>query len=131
MPACWLQEDEEDEEGDDGVVWMTDTSAEAVKRRAEEQLTAATAALVTQGNIELEAEEARKKAAKEEAARKLAEEEMAARVQVLAHARCTQHSHLKVLGLQYNNKIKSLARYSIDNKLKYIAHVGYETDDIN
>lgn len=66
------------EEADDGVVWMTDTSAEAVKKRAEEQLTAATAAMVTQGNIEAEQAEERKKA------RRAAEEE-AARAEVGLH----------------------------------------------
>jgi hypothetical protein len=44
---------------------MTDTSAAAVAARAAEQLTQATAAMVTQGNIEAEREEARKKAEKE------------------------------------------------------------------
>lgn len=47
------------------VVWMTDTSEEAAKRRAAEQLSAATAAMVTQGNIEAERAEAEKKAKKE------------------------------------------------------------------
>lgn len=47
------------------VVWMTDTSAEAVAARAAEQLTSATAAMVTQGNIELERAEAEKRAKKE------------------------------------------------------------------
>lgn len=44
---------------------MTDTSEEAAKRRAAEQLSAATAAMVTQGNIEAERAEAEKKAKKE------------------------------------------------------------------
>ncbi len=44
---------------------MTDTSEEAARRRAQEQLTAATAAMVTQGNIEAERAEAEKKAKKE------------------------------------------------------------------
>eukprot|EP00201_Polytomella_parva_P017835 CAMPEP_0175059472 /NCGR_PEP_ID=MMETSP0052_2-20121109/12451_1 /TAXON_ID=51329 ORGANISM="Polytomella parva, Strain SAG 63-3" /NCGR_SAMPLE_ID=MMETSP0052_2 /ASSEMBLY_ACC=CAM_ASM_000194 /LENGTH=295 /DNA_ID=CAMNT_0016325025 /DNA_START=95 /DNA_END=982 /DNA_ORIENTATION=+ len=39
-------DEEEDEDEDDGVVWMTDTSAEAAKKRAEEQLSAAAAAMV-------------------------------------------------------------------------------------
>ncbi|GAX73568.1 hypothetical protein CEUSTIGMA_g1019.t1 [Chlamydomonas eustigma] len=69
-------DDVEDEE-EDGVVWMTDTSAEAAKKRAEEQLSAATAALVTQGNIEAEAEAERKRAEKE--AKRKAEEEEAKR----------------------------------------------------
>jgi hypothetical protein len=47
------------------VVWMTDTSEEAARRRAAEQLSAATAAMVTQGNIEAERAEAEKKAKKE------------------------------------------------------------------
>lgn len=60
-------EDAEEEAGDDGVVWMTDTSAEAAKRRAEAQLTAATASMVTVGNIEAEEEAARKRAEKKAA----------------------------------------------------------------
>ena len=55
------------------MVWMTDISEEAIKRRAEEQLSAATAAMVTVGNIEAEQEAARKRAEKE--AQKRAEEE--------------------------------------------------------
>ncbi len=55
------------------MVWMTDTSAEAAKRRAAEQLTAATAAMVTIGNTEAEEEAARRKAERE--AKKAAEEE--------------------------------------------------------
>jgi translation initiation factor 5 len=39
---------------------MTDTSEEAARKRAEEQLTSATAALVTVGNIEAEKAEAKK-----------------------------------------------------------------------
>jgi len=49
---------------------MTDTSAEAARKRAEEQLSAATAALVMQGNIEAEQADARKK--EERALRKAA-----------------------------------------------------------
>ncbi len=68
-PACAESGGEEDGEAEEGsedeVVWMTDTSEEAMKKRAAEQLTAATAAMVTQGNIEAEAEAARKKAEKE------------------------------------------------------------------
>lgn len=44
---------------------MTDTSEEAARRRAAEQLSAATAAMVTQGNIEAERAEQEKKAKKE------------------------------------------------------------------
>jgi len=44
---------------------MTDTSAEAVAARAAEQLTSATAQLVTQGNIEAELEKERKRVEKE------------------------------------------------------------------
>lgn len=44
---------------------MTDTSEEAARRRAAEQLSAATAAMVTQGNIEAERADAEKKAKKE------------------------------------------------------------------
>lgn len=49
---------------------MTDTSAAAVAARAAEQLTQATAAMVTQGNIEAERAEAKKKA-KAEAKKKV------------------------------------------------------------
>jgi len=49
---------------------MTDTSEEAARRRAQEQLTAATSAMVTQGNIEAEKAEAKKKA-KAEAKKKV------------------------------------------------------------
>lgn len=78
------EEENNDDDDDDGVVWMTDTSAEAARKRAEEQLSAATAAMVTVGNIEAEEEAARKKAEKEakrkadEEARIKAEEEAAA-----------------------------------------------------
>lgn len=65
------EEDEEEEEGED-VVWMTDTSDAAMKKRAEKQLSGATAKMVTQGNIEAE-RAALKKKEKEE--RKRAEEE--------------------------------------------------------
>ena len=55
------------------VVWQTDTSAEAIKARAEEQLSAAMSSMVTVGNTEAEEAEARKREekrkAKEEAAR--------------------------------------------------------------
>ncbi|KAF5838715.1 eukaryotic initiation factor [Dunaliella salina] len=66
-----------DEGDEDGVVWMTDTSAEAAKQRAQEQLTSATAAMVTQGNIEAEQEAQRKREKKkaEEEARAKAEAE--------------------------------------------------------
>lgn len=54
---------------------MTDTSEEAAKARAQEQLTAAMASIVTQGNIEAEAAERRKReekrAAEEAAARQV------------------------------------------------------------
>ena len=54
------------------VVWQTDTSAEAAKARAEEQLSAAMSSMVTVGNMEAEEAEARKREekrrAKEEAA---------------------------------------------------------------
>ncbi|GFR43167.1 hypothetical protein Agub_g4216 [Astrephomene gubernaculifera] len=88
-------EDEDSGSGegdDDGVVWMTDTSAEAAKRRAQEQLTAATAAMVTVGNLEAEQEAARRKAereakrAAEEEARKKAEEEKRAAEEAAARA---------------------------------------------
>mmetsp|Transcript_23277 Transcript_23277/g.59488 ORF Transcript_23277/g.59488 Transcript_23277/m.59488 type:complete len:461 (-) Transcript_23277:425-1807(-) len=79
------EESEDESEDDDGVVWMTDTSAEAAKRRAEEQLTAATAAMVTQGNIEAEAEKERKRAERE--AQKKAEEEARAKAEAEAAAK--------------------------------------------
>lgn len=55
------------------MVWQTDTSAEAAKARAEEQLSAAMSSMVTVGNMEAEEAEAHKREekrrAKEEAAR--------------------------------------------------------------
>ena len=42
------EDEEEDASEEDEVVWMTDTSEAAMRKRAEEQLSAATAALVTQ-----------------------------------------------------------------------------------
>jgi translation initiation factor 5 len=68
------EEEQQQEESDDEVVWMTDTSEEAARRRAAEQLSAATSAMVMQGNIEAERAEAEKKA-KKEAKRKAKEEE--------------------------------------------------------
>ncbi|BDA48454.1 Eukaryotic translation initiation factor 5 [Coccomyxa sp. Obi] len=68
-------DDDEDDERE--VVWMTDTSEEAAKARAQEQLTAAMASTVTHGNIEAEAAERRKREEKrlaEEAAAREAEE---------------------------------------------------------
>ena len=66
---------QEEEEEDGKVEWMTDTSSAAAKARAAEQLSAAMAGMVTQGNIEAEQEAARKKEekrrAEEEAARKV------------------------------------------------------------
>lgn len=76
-PRLVAVQEEEADDDDDGVVWMTDTSAEAARKRAEEQLSAATAAMVTVGNIEAEQEEARKKAERE--AKKKAEAEEAER----------------------------------------------------
>eukprot|EP00210_Caulerpa_lentillifera_P006702 g6404.t1 len=50
-----------EEEGGD-VVWHSDVTPEAIAKRAQEQLTSsAVASMVTQGNIELEASEAKKK----------------------------------------------------------------------
>ncbi|PSC74835.1 eukaryotic translation initiation factor 5-like [Micractinium conductrix] len=70
------EDEEEEEEDDDEVEWLADTSEEAMKARAAEQLSAATAALVTQGNVEAEREAAARKAEKEaEEARLQAEEE--------------------------------------------------------
>lgn len=55
--------------------WMTDTSAAAAQKRAKEQLTAAMASMVTQGNIEAEQAAARKREekrrAEEDSARKV------------------------------------------------------------
>jgi translation initiation factor 5 len=82
------EEEDEEEDGND-VVWLTDTSAAAMEARAAEQLSAATAALVTQGNVEAELAEARKReekrAAEEEAAAAAAEAEcLAAEAEQLA-----------------------------------------------
>lgn len=63
------------------VVWQTDTSAEAVKARAEEQLTAAMSSMVTVGNTEAEEAEARKREEKRQA-----KEEAARLVRPCAHA---------------------------------------------
>lgn len=75
----------EDAAGDAGgdVVWMTDTSEQAAKDRAQAQLTKAMKDMVTQGNIEAEQAEARKHEKEErrkhqEEERKRAEEEAAA-----------------------------------------------------
>lgn len=51
----------EDEDDDDDVTWSTDVSAAAIKRRAEEQLSGAVSAMVTQGNLESERKERKKK----------------------------------------------------------------------
>nr|ADI46929.1 EIF5Bbm [Volvox carteri f. nagariensis] len=67
------EEEDAEDDGDDGVVWMTDTSTEAANRRAQEQLTAATAAMVTLGNLEADQEPVRRKVERE--ARKLASDE--------------------------------------------------------
>ena len=82
-----------DDSGDEGVVWMTDTSAEAVAARAAEQLSGATAAMVTQGNIEAELEKERKRAEKE--AKKQARRARRGRGQRSVHLRswpCAPHS---------------------------------------
>ncbi|KAH7622711.1 hypothetical protein Ndes2526B_g03547 [Nannochloris sp. 'desiccata'] len=76
------EEEDEDEEDEDDVVWMTDTSEEAMKKRAAEQLSKATAALVTQGNVEAEREAAKKREEK-----RLAEEEAAAKAKAEEEAR--------------------------------------------
>ncbi|KAK9832811.1 hypothetical protein WJX81_003597 [Elliptochloris bilobata] len=74
-------DDEDNENGnvDDGdeVVWMTDTSEAAAQARAQEQLSSAMAAMVTQGNIEAEAE-AKRKAEEKRAAEEAAAEAAAA-----------------------------------------------------
>jgi translation initiation factor 5 len=75
-------DEEEDEEDEDDVVWMTDTSEEAMKKRAAEQLSKATAALVTQGNVEAEREAAKKREEK-----RLAEEAAAAKAKAEEEAR--------------------------------------------
>jgi translation initiation factor 5 len=76
------EEEEEDEDDEDDVVWMTDTSEEAMKKRAAEQLSKATAALVTQGNVEAEREAAKKREEK-----RLAEEAAAAKAKAEEEAR--------------------------------------------
>ncbi|GLI62885.1 eukaryotic translation initiation factor 5 [Volvox africanus] len=68
-----------EDDDDDGVVWMTDTSAEAASRRAQEQLTAATSAMVTLGNMEAEQEAAKRRAERE--AKKTADEEAKRKVE--------------------------------------------------
>lgn len=70
-------------DGEGDVVWMTDTSEQAAKDRAQAQLTKAMADMVTQGNIEAEQAEIRKREKEErrkqqEEERKRAEEEAAA-----------------------------------------------------
>ena len=64
----WQEEGEEEEEEEDGetdVVWLTDTSAEAMAKRAEEQLSGATAKLVmTNEDVAAAAAEAKKAAKK-------------------------------------------------------------------
>lgn len=75
-----LSIEEEEEEEEDDVVWMTDTSTEAMQQRAAEQLSGATAAMVTQGNLEAEREAARKREEK----RKAAEKEEKARLEAEA-----------------------------------------------
>uniref|UniRef100_A0A1D2A8X2 W2 domain-containing protein n=1 Tax=Auxenochlorella protothecoides TaxID=3075 RepID=A0A1D2A8X2_AUXPR len=76
-------DDEDEDEDEDEVVWMTDTSEAAMARRAAEQLSGATAAMVTQGNLEAEMAAAKKA---EEAAKKAAEEEAAAAAAAQAEA---------------------------------------------
>ncbi len=68
------------------VVWQTDTSAEAVKARAEEQLSAAMSSMVTVGNTEAEEAEARKREEKRKA-----KEEAARLVRPPAHALTISH----------------------------------------
>lgn len=65
LPNTVDSDEEQEEEDDDDVVWMTDTSDAAMKKRAEEQLSGATAKMVTQGNVEAE-RAAQKKKEKEE-----------------------------------------------------------------
>eukprot|EP00889_Picochlorum_renovo_P001912 jgi/Picre1/28942/NNA_004336.t1 len=52
---------------EDDVVWMTDTSDEAMKKRAQEQLSSATAKMVTQGNLEADRAAAKKREEKRKA----------------------------------------------------------------
>ncbi|GMH43733.1 hypothetical protein BSKO_11655 [Bryopsis sp. KO-2023] len=54
-------ENDDDGGDDDDVTWSTDVSAAAIKRRAEEQLSGAVSAMVTQGNIESERKERKKR----------------------------------------------------------------------
>lgn len=50
---------EEDEEEDDDVEWLADTSEEAIRKRAQEQLTAATVAMVHAPVVDADASEAK------------------------------------------------------------------------
>eukprot|EP01025_Chloroclados_australasicus_P046394 TRINITY_DN5118_c0_g1_i1.p1 TRINITY_DN5118_c0_g1~~TRINITY_DN5118_c0_g1_i1.p1 ORF type:complete len:457 (+),score=127.33 TRINITY_DN5118_c0_g1_i1:380-1750(+) len=73
-----VEEEEEDEDDGGDVEWMTDTSAAAVKARAEEQLTDASREMVAIGNLEAEAEARKRKQTKEKevkAKQTIAEEE--------------------------------------------------------
>jgi translation initiation factor 5 len=81
-------DDEDDDDDNDEVQWSTDTSAAAIAARAAEQLSGATADMVTQGNIEAEREEVRKaeKARKKEEARLAAEAEAKAAAEAEAEA---------------------------------------------
>ncbi|KAL0041960.1 hypothetical protein WJX79_010367 [Trebouxia sp. C0005] len=88
-PGSPGEEGAADGEGD--VVWMTDTSEQAAKDRAQAQLTKAMADMVTQGNIEAEQAEIRKREKEErrkrqEEERKQAEEEAAAAAAAAAQA---------------------------------------------
>lgn len=57
-----LHQEEKKKAEEEEVVWHSDVSAEAIAKRAEEQLTSsAVASMVTQGNIEAEASDAKKK----------------------------------------------------------------------
>lgn len=60
-------DDDEEEEDEEDVVWMTDTSDEAMKKRAQEQLSSATAKMVTQGNLEADRAAAKKREEKRKA----------------------------------------------------------------
>jgi len=79
-----VEEEVEEEEDDDGedVQWHTDTSEAAMKKRAEEQLSQAAAALIVQGNVEAEKAEAKKVEKKVLAKLGLKPEEVAAMFEI-------------------------------------------------
>jgi translation initiation factor 5 len=118
-------EEEDDEDEEDEVVWMTDTSEAAMKQRAAEQLSTATAAMVTQGNIEAERQAALRREEK-----RLAEEAQAkekAKAEAEAEKRLSEEAaklKMKECNTQYS-KLKSMIEGGaspdqVNNELKSI-----------